>query len=47
MSFEILNVDMALQISNKILFEEYFGDALRTFNKSMIYEYNFCACIIL
>ena len=28
MSFEILNIDVALQISNEILFEESFGDAL-------------------
>ena len=29
MSFGALNIDVALQISNKILFEECFGDALR------------------
>ena len=28
-SFGVLNIDVALQISNKILFEEFFGDALR------------------
>ena len=28
MSFGTLNIDVALQISNKILFEEPFGDAL-------------------
>ena len=29
MSFEALNINVTLQISNKILFEEPFGDALR------------------
>ena len=29
MSFGTLNTDMALQISNKILFEKSFGDILR------------------
>ena len=29
MSFGVLNIEMALQIINKILFEESFGDALR------------------
>ena len=28
MSFGALNIDVALQISNKILFEEFFSDAL-------------------
>ena len=28
MSFETLNIDVALQISNKILFEKFFGYAL-------------------
>ena len=28
MSFETLNIDVAIQISNKILFKEFFGDSL-------------------
>ena len=28
MSIEILNADVALQINNKIFFDEFFGDAL-------------------
>ena len=30
MSFGALNINVALQINNKILFEEPFGDTLRT-----------------
>ena len=29
MSFRVLNIDIVVQISNKFLFEEPFGDALR------------------
>lgn len=32
MSFVILNADVPLQIGNKILFEEFFRDALRRIN---------------
>lgn len=39
MSFGVLNIDVALQISNKILFEEPFGDALRTFCQFLFLVY--------
>ena len=38
MFFGALNIDVALQISNKILFEEPFGDALTTSFNSLWYE---------
>ena len=47
MSFGALNIDVALQISNKILFEESFGDALIKYYKCVKDLNIYCVAILV